>query len=62
MARVVLFASKFTEGAWLLLPIVPGLLVLFDRIERYYYHVAEQLGLGQLPPRPVPKRRSSSRS
>jgi amino acid transporter len=55
VAGVVLFASKFTEGAWLLLLIVPGLMLLFDRIERYYYHVAEQLGLGQLPPKPVPR-------
>lgn len=54
VAGVVLFASKFTEGAWLLLLIVPGLMLLFDRIERYYYRVAQQLGLGQLPPKPVP--------
>ena len=53
VAGMVLFASKFTEGAWLLL-IVPGLMLLFDRIERYYYHVAEQLDLGRLPPKPVP--------
>ena len=56
VAGVVLFVSKFTEGAWLLLLIVPGLMLLFDRIERYYYHVAEQLNLGQLPPKPVPGR------
>ena len=54
VALVVLFASKFTEGAWLLLLIVPGLMVLFDRIERYYRRVAEELGLGRLPPKPVP--------
>ena len=54
VAGVVLFASKFTEGAWLLLLLVPGLMVLFARIERYYYHVAEQLDLGRPPPRPVP--------
>jgi hypothetical protein len=52
VAGVVLFASKFTKGAWLLL--VPGLMLLFDRIERYYYHVAEQLDLGRPPPKPVP--------
>ncbi len=55
VAGMVLFASKFTEGAWLLLLIVPGLMLLFDRIERYYYHVAEQLDLGRLPPEPVPR-------
>ncbi len=54
VAGIVLFASKFTEGAWLLLLIVPGLMLLFDRIERYYHHVAEQLDLGRLPPKPVP--------
>jgi amino acid transporter len=53
VAGVVLFASKFTEGAWLLL-LVPGLMLLFARIERYYYHVAEQLDLGRPPPKPVP--------
>ncbi len=53
VAGVVLFASKFTEGAWLLVLLVPGLMLLFARIERYYYHVAEQLGLGRLPPKPV---------
>ena len=54
VAGVVLFASKFTEGAWLLLLIVPGLMLLFDRIERYYHHVAEQLDMGRLPPKPIP--------
>ena len=54
VAGVVLFASKFYEGAWLLLLLVPGLMLLFDRIERYYYHVAEQLDLGRPPPKPVP--------
>jgi amino acid transporter len=52
-ALVVLFASKFTEGAWLLLLIVPALMLLFDRIERYYRWVGEQLGLGRIPPKPV---------
>jgi amino acid transporter len=56
VAGVVLFASKFAEGAWLLLLIVPGLMLLFDRIERYYSRVAEQLGLGKLPPKPAPGR------
>jgi hypothetical protein len=54
VAGVVLFASKFSEGAWLLLLIVPGLMLLFHRIERYYSRVAKQLDLGQLPPKPVP--------
>jgi amino acid transporter len=56
VAAVVFFASKFLEGAWLLLVIVPALMVLFDRVERYYRRVGEQLGLGGLPAKPVPGR------
>jgi len=54
IAGIVLFASKFTEGAWLLVLLVPGLVLLMDRIERYYRYAAEQLGLGQIPTKPVP--------
>lgn len=54
VAGVVLLVEKFTEGAWLLLIIVPVLLVLFDRTERYYRMVAEQLGMGRIPPKPLP--------
>src|SRR5271163_3674750 len=32
IAGIVLFASKFTEGAWLLLILVPGLIILFNGI------------------------------
>ena len=35
------------EGAWLLLLIVPGLMLLFDRIERYCHHVADQFDMGR---------------
>ena len=54
VAGIVLLASKFTEGAWLLVILVPGLVLLFDRIERYYQRAGEQLGLGRIPPKPVP--------
>jgi len=54
VAGIVLLASKFTEGAWLLLILVPGLVLLFDRIERYYRRAGEQLGLGRIPSKPVP--------
>jgi amino acid transporter len=53
IAGIVLFASKFTEGAWLLLILVPSLMLLFDRIERYYQYAAVQLGLGKVPAKPV---------
>jgi amino acid transporter len=54
VAGIVLLASKFTEGAWLLVILVPALVVLFDRIERYYQRAGEQLGLGRIPAKPVP--------
>jgi len=54
VASVVLFATKFTAGAWLLLIIVPSLILLFDRVEHYYRRVGEQLGLGRSPAKPVP--------
>ncbi len=54
IAGIVLFASKFTEGAWLLLILVPGLISLFNGIERYYQRAGEQLGLGKMPAKPVP--------
>jgi amino acid transporter len=53
IAAVVFFASKFTEGAWLLLLIIPALIVLFLRIERYYQDTGRQLGLGELPAKPT---------
>jgi amino acid transporter len=53
VAGIVLLASKFTEGAWLLLILVPSLILLCDRIERYYQYAAVQLGLGKVPAKPV---------
>jgi amino acid transporter len=55
LAGIVLLASKFTEGAWLLLILVPGMVLLMDRIERYYLYAGKQLGLGQIPSKPVPR-------
>ncbi len=53
MAGVVFFASKFTEGAWLLVGIIPALMVLFARVEGYYRAAGAQLGIGEIPGRPL---------
>ncbi len=58
IAAIVFMASKFLEGAWVLLIIIPVLVWMFQRIERYYRNVAGQIGLGQLPP--VPTRPASA--
>jgi hypothetical protein len=48
-AAVVFFASKFAEGAWLLLIVIPLLIILFARTENYYRDVTAQLALDELP-------------
>jgi amino acid transporter len=53
VAGIVLLASKFTEGAWLLVFLVPGLIALMNGIEKYYQSAGEQLGLGRIPGKPV---------
>jgi hypothetical protein len=60
LAAVIFFVSKFTEGAWLLLLIIPALIALFGRIERYYRLTGRQLGVGQLPERPERRRPEST--
>ncbi len=53
IAAIVFMASKFGEGAWLLLIIIPALLTLFRRIERYYDDAGHQLGLDVRPDPPT---------
>ncbi|MFG3363869.1 APC family permease [Streptomyces sp. NPDC090032] len=53
VALVVLLASKFLEGAWVVVVAVPLLMLLFARVQRYYTLVGRELGLGEVPP-PVP--------
>lgn len=49
IAMVVFFVSKFTEGAWVLLIIIPSLVLLFGRTENYYQGVKRELALDELP-------------
>jgi len=55
VAAIVFMASKFIEGAWLLLILIPVLMGLFTRVQRYYDTVAVELGIGRQPPRPAPQ-------
>ena len=50
--------SKFTEGAWLIVLIVPLLVLMFDRIHRNYDRIGALLQLGQ---QPAPPQRLTSR-
>jgi amino acid transporter len=50
---MVFIATKFIHGAWIVVVLVPLLVLMFLRIHRHYFDVAQQLsteGLGQLRP------------
>ncbi|WP_438290584.1 APC family permease [Streptomyces sp. HUAS TT7] len=53
VAGIVLLATKFLEGAWVVVAAVPLLMLLFARIQRYYTLAGIELGLGDIPPPPV---------
>lgn len=40
---VVVLVAKFTEGAWITVLLIPGLLVLMNAVKRHYEHVGEEL-------------------
>jgi hypothetical protein len=56
---LVIGISKFLEGAWISVFVIPGLVYIFLKIHQHYQHVSEQLTLRGLPPslRPFPKPR-----
>jgi hypothetical protein len=55
-AAVVLVATKFVSGAWVVVLIVPALMLLFARIQNYYRAAGLELDLGRFPQRPLPAR------
>ena len=52
IALAIELVSKFTEGAWLVVIIIPALVLLFTRIHRTYDEIGGLLELGQSPPPP----------
>ena len=55
-STVIFLISKFTEGAWVVVIAVPSFILLFERIHRYYQRLGVELGIGQVPGKPVGKR------
>ena len=51
-ALAIELVSKFTEGAWLVVLIIPLFVLFFTRIHRAYSQIGAQLELGQRPPPP----------
>ncbi|MGJ5752760.1 amino acid transporter [Streptomyces puniciscabiei] len=52
VSTVVVTASKFTEGAWLLVIALPLLVAAFLTVHRAYDRIGERLGLGRIPEPP----------
>ena len=47
--------SKFTEGAWLVVIVVPLLVLMFARVHTIYTRMGRMLEIGQIPPPPQPR-------
>jgi amino acid transporter len=54
MALIIIGASKFVEGAWVTILLIPLLVAIFLQIKSHYRQVAGQLSLRGLPPSPKP--------
>jgi len=56
-ALVIELVSKFTEGAWLVVIVVPALVAMFSRIHTIYARLGSALQIGQIPA--APQRRTA---
>ncbi len=45
-------ATKFHDGAWLIVVALPLLVAAFEKVHRAYTAIGERLGLGRVPARP----------
>jgi amino acid transporter len=52
-ALAIELVSKFTEGAWLIVIVVPLLVAMFSKIHSLYQRIGTALAIGELPPRPL---------
>jgi amino acid transporter len=50
---IIELISKFTAGAWLIVLVIPGLVLLFYRVHRTYDRIGALLGIGQTPEPPA---------
>ena len=51
-AIVIELVSKFTEGAWVVVLVIPLLIAGFNGVHRAYARIGAVLGIGQMPPPP----------
>jgi hypothetical protein len=57
IALAIELVSKFTEGAWLVVLVIPLLVLMFSRVHRTYSRIGALLEIGVVPP--PPERRTS---
>ncbi|MCW2945502.1 MAG: amino acid permease [Actinoallomurus sp.] len=55
LAAVIVTATKFPEGGWLIVVTMPLIVLLMSRINRAYDRIGERLELGRIPVRPRPR-------
>ncbi|ORT60720.1 APC family permease [Streptomyces sp. CB03238] len=53
---IVVAATKFHDGAWLVIVALPALVLVFERVHRAYGRIGERLGLGRIPDPPQRRR------
>ncbi len=56
VVTVIFAVTKFSQGAWIILILLPALVLLFFRIHRHYRHLASRLTLENFNPGPPPQR------
>jgi amino acid transporter len=54
-ALAIELVSKFTEGAWLVVVVIPLLVLMFARIHGIYAQIGRALEIGQIPLPPQPR-------
>ncbi|MFF3686313.1 APC family permease [Streptomyces sp. NPDC002187] len=52
VSAVVVTATKFHEGAWLIVVALPLLVAAFEAVHRAYARIGERLGIGRIPEPP----------
>ncbi|MFB6693323.1 APC family permease [Streptomyces virginiae] len=57
VCAVVVTATRFTDGAWLIVLALPLIVLAFERVHRAYTEIGERLEIGRIP---QPPRRSRS--
>ncbi len=53
IVTLITAAAKFSEGAWIVILIIPFLIINFILIHRHYNSVASQLRVDEVPPEPI---------